>query len=72
LDKGDLLLTPRKDSPMTPTSDKQILGFTFQRKQTCRLPPCLDAHSLPIFHLSTEEMNVYEHADEFNEEMVDS
>jgi len=58
------LHTPLKDSPITPTSDKQILGFTFQRKQSCRVLH-IDSSMLPSFHLSTVEI------EEQNEEMID-
>jgi len=53
--------TPTRDSPMTPCSDKQILGFTFQRKQSSRVRN-IDTNHLPTFRLhqditeKTEEM----------------
>jgi len=44
------LITPPQEIPETP-SDKQILGFTFQRKQQTRVVH-LDKQQLPTFKLS--------------------
>jgi len=62
--KDNIMLTPMKDSPITPCSDKQILGFTFQRKQSSRVTD-IDVNKLPSFKL------VQEIEEEQNEEMID-
>jgi len=49
------LITPPKEYPETPSSDKQILGFTFQRKQTSRVVH-LDKQHLPTFKLTETEV----------------
>jgi len=48
------LITPPEERPETPSSDKQILGFTFQRKQQPRVVH-LDKQQLPTFKLSEME-----------------
>jgi len=66
--KSIKLLTPMKDSPITPCSDKQILGFTFQRKQSSQSSRVsnIDVNNLPSFKLA-EEIE-----EEQNEEMIDT
>jgi len=48
------LITPPQEIPETPSSDKQILGFTFQRKQQTRVVH-LDKQQLPTFKLTEAE-----------------
>jgi len=55
------MLTPMKDSPITPCSDKQILGFTFKRKQFSRIREDVHTIRVPTFKLTSEisEQNVF-------------
>jgi len=57
----NVMLTPMKDSPITPCSDKQILGFTFKRKQFSRIREDVHTIRVPTFKLTSEisEQNVF-------------